>query len=79
LARIHHMTALGSDPIIVLETPIPATLHALKKAGMSVDDIDLFEVNEAFASESATLQVIGIVDKSSPFKRLVAFSAELRH
>jgi acetyl-CoA C-acetyltransferase len=50
LARIHHMTALGSDPIIVLETPIPATLHALKKAGMSVDDIDLFEVNEAFAS-----------------------------
>jgi acetyl-CoA C-acetyltransferase len=50
LARIHHMTALGSDPVIMLETPIPATLHALKKTGMSIDDIDLFEVNEAFAS-----------------------------
>ena len=50
LARIHHMTALGSDPVIMLETPIPATRYALKKAGMSIDEIDLFEVNEAFAS-----------------------------
>lgn len=50
LARIHHMTVLGSDPLIMLETPIPATQHALKKAGMSIDEIDLYEVNEAFAS-----------------------------
>jgi len=50
LARIHHMTVIGSDPVIMLETPIPATKKALEKAGMSIDDIDLYEVNEAFAS-----------------------------
>ena len=50
LARIHQMTVIGGDPVMMLETPIPATLQALKKAGMSVHDIDLFEVNEAFAS-----------------------------
>ena len=50
LARIHHMTVIGGDPVIMLEAPLPATHHALKKAGMTVDDIDLFEVNEAFAS-----------------------------
>jgi len=50
LARIHHMTMIGHDPVIMLEAPLPATHRALKKAGMSIDDIDLFEVNEAFAS-----------------------------
>jgi acetyl-CoA C-acetyltransferase len=50
LARIHHMTVIGGDPVIMLEAPLPATHHALKKAGMKIDDIDLFEVNEAFAS-----------------------------
>jgi acetyl-CoA C-acetyltransferase len=50
MARIHHMTMMGGDPVIMLEAPLPATERALKKAGMSVDDIDLFEVNEAFAS-----------------------------
>ncbi len=50
LARIHLMTVVGGDPVVMLETPIPATLQALKKAGMTIDDIDLFEVNEAFAS-----------------------------
>ena len=50
LARIHHMTVLGGDPVIMLEAPLPATHSALKKAGMTIDDIDLFEVNEAFAS-----------------------------
>uniref|UniRef100_Q07JY0 Acetyl-CoA acetyltransferases n=1 Tax=Rhodopseudomonas palustris (strain BisA53) TaxID=316055 RepID=Q07JY0_RHOP5 len=50
LARIHHMTMMGGDPVIMLEAPLPATERALKKAGMSIDDIDLFEVNEAFAS-----------------------------
>ena len=50
LARIHHMSVIGHDPVIMLEAPIPATERALKMAGMSIDDIDLFEVNEAFAS-----------------------------
>ncbi len=50
LARIHHLSVIGHDPVIMLEAPIPATERALKRAGMSVDDIDLFEVNEAFAS-----------------------------
>lgn len=50
MARIHHMTMMGGDPVIMLDAPLPATKRALKKAGMSIDDIDLFEVNEAFAS-----------------------------
>lgn len=50
MARIHHMTVIGGDPVIMLEAPLPATQHALKKAGMRIDDIDLYEVNEAFAS-----------------------------
>ncbi|MEE4382323.1 MAG: acetyl-CoA C-acetyltransferase [Pseudomonadales bacterium] len=50
LARIHHMTVVGGDPVIMLESPIPGTKKALEKTGMKIDDIDLFEVNEAFAS-----------------------------
>jgi acetyl-CoA C-acetyltransferase len=50
LARIHHLSVLGHDPVIMLEAPIPATAHALRKAGLKIEDIDLFEVNEAFAS-----------------------------
>jgi acetyl-CoA C-acetyltransferase len=50
MARIHHMTMIGHDPVIMLEAPLPATEIALRKAGMRLDDIDLFEVNEAFAS-----------------------------
>ena len=49
LARIHHLSVLGGDPVIMLETPLPATQRALTKAGLSIDDIDLYEVNEAFA------------------------------
>lgn len=49
LARIHHLSVLGHDPVIMLEAPLPATQRALQKAGMKIDDIDLFEVNEAFA------------------------------
>jgi acetyl-CoA C-acetyltransferase len=60
LARIHHMTMIGHDPVIMLEAPIPATVQALKKAGLRIDDIDLFEVNEAFAPVPlAWLQVTG--------------------
>jgi acetyl-CoA C-acetyltransferase len=53
MARIHHMTVVGGDPVIMLEAPIPGTEKALKKAGMKMDDIDLYEVNEAFASVPA--------------------------
>jgi acetyl-CoA C-acetyltransferase len=49
-ARIHHLSVRADDPVWMLTAPIPATQHALKKAGMTVDDIDLFECNEAFAS-----------------------------
>lgn len=49
-ARIHHMSVRGGDPIFMLTAPIAATKHALDRAAMSVDDIDLVEVNEAFAS-----------------------------
>jgi len=48
-ARIHHMSVRGDDPIYMLTGPIPATKYAFEKSGMSVDDIDLFECNEAFA------------------------------
>ena len=49
-ARIHHLSVRAADPVWMLTAPIPATDYALKKAGMTIDDIDLFEVNEAFAS-----------------------------
>ena len=48
-ARIHHMSVLADDPIMMLSAPIPATKRALAKAGMTPDDIDLVEINEAFA------------------------------
>ncbi|WP_293861084.1 acetyl-CoA C-acetyltransferase [uncultured Alsobacter sp.] len=48
-ARIHFMTVRAADPVWMLTAPIPATRHALAKAGLTVDDIDLFECNEAFA------------------------------
>ncbi|MGC6511473.1 MAG: acetyl-CoA C-acetyltransferase [Parvibaculales bacterium] len=49
-ARIHHMSVRADDPVWMLTAPIPATEYALKRAGMSLDDIDLVEINEAFAS-----------------------------
>ena len=49
-ARIHHISVRAEDPIWMLTAPIPATEYALKKAGMTLDDIDLVEINEAFAS-----------------------------
>ena len=49
-ARIHHLSVRGADPVMMLTAPIPATEYALRKAGMKLDDIDLVEINEAFAS-----------------------------
>ena len=48
-ARIHHLSVRGEDPIRMLTAPIPATAHALKKTGLTLDAIDLVEINEAFA------------------------------
>jgi acetyl-CoA C-acetyltransferase len=48
-ARIYHMSVLADDPIMMLSAPIAATKRALQKAGMTIDDIDLVEINEAFA------------------------------
>ncbi len=50
LARVHHISVFGHDPVIMLEAPIPATQAALKKAGLRLQDVDAYEVNEAFAS-----------------------------
>ena len=48
-ARIHHLSVRGADPIYMLTAPIPATEYALAKTGMSLDEIDRIEINEAFA------------------------------
>jgi acetyl-CoA C-acetyltransferase len=49
-ARIHHISVRADDPVWMLTAPIPATAHALAKTGMRLDDVDLIEINEAFAS-----------------------------
>jgi len=49
LVRVHTAVLAGSDPVIMLTAPIPATQKALQKSGLSIDDIGTFEVNEAFA------------------------------
>lgn len=60
LARIHHLSVLGHDPVIMLEAPIPATQAALRKSGLRIDDIAAYEVNEAFAPVPlAWLQALG--------------------
>ena len=49
-ARVHHLSVRGDDPVLMLTAPIPATAHALKRTGLTIDDIDVVEINEAFAS-----------------------------
>jgi acetyl-CoA C-acetyltransferase len=49
-ARIHHLSVRAADPVWMLTAPIPATAHALTKTGMTIDDFDAVEINEAFAS-----------------------------
>jgi acetyl-CoA C-acetyltransferase len=56
-ARIHHLSVRGADPVWMLTAPIPATAHALAKTGLSLDDIDLVEINEAFASVVIAWQI----------------------
>ena len=50
LARIHHLSVHGGDPVVMLDAPLRATERALSRCGMRLQDIDLYEVNEAFAS-----------------------------
>jgi len=50
LARVRHLSARGDDPVMMLTAPIVATGHALSRAGMTLDQLDLIEINEAFAS-----------------------------
>lgn len=50
IARVHTATLAGDDPVIMLTAPIPATIKALEKSGLTIDDIGVYEVNEAFAS-----------------------------
>ena len=50
LVRVHSVAVVGSDPVLMLTGPIPATARVLRRAGLTIDDIDAFEVNEAFAS-----------------------------
>src|SRR2546423_2367910 len=62
MARVHHMTMMGGDPVIMLDAPLHATERALKKAGLSIDDIHLIQVNQAFASvPTAWLKTTGAV------------------
>lgn len=49
-ARIHHLSARGADPVMMLSAPIPATAFALQRMGLGIDDMDLVEINEAFAA-----------------------------
>ena len=64
LARVHTATLAGADPVIMLTAPIPATQKALKKSGLKLEDIGVFEVNEAFAPVPlAWLKDIGADEK----------------
>lgn len=64
IARVHTATLAGADPVMMLSAPIPATQKALKKSGLSLDDIGVFEVNEAFAPvPMAWLKELGADEK----------------
>ncbi|ADI12956.1 acetyl-CoA acetyltransferase [Streptomyces bingchenggensis BCW-1] len=73
LARVHTMAVVGSDPIHMLTGPIPATERVLEKAGLSIDDIDLIEINEAFASVVLAWQK----EIGAPLDRVNAFGGAI--
>ncbi|WP_430331672.1 thiolase family protein [Rhodococcus sp. ACT016] len=79
LARIHTAVVAGDDPVKMLTGPIPATALALKKAGLSIDDIDAFEVNEAFASVPLAwqLETGASSDKLNPLGGAIALGHPL--
>jgi acetyl-CoA C-acetyltransferase len=65
-ARIHTLAVCGSDPVYMLTGPIPATEKALAKSGLKVDDIDVFEVNEAFAPVPLAKDTGASLEKTNP-------------
>ena len=79
LARIHTAVVAGDDPVKMLTGPIPATALALKKAGLSIDDIDAFEVNEAFGSVPLAwqLETGASMDKMNPLGGAIALGHPL--
>ncbi|WP_433611406.1 thiolase family protein [Prescottella agglutinans] len=79
LARIHTAVVAGDDPVKMLTGPIPATALALKKSGLSIDDIDAFEVNEAFGSVPLAwqLETGASSDKLNPLGGAIALGHPL--
>ncbi|WP_418060643.1 thiolase family protein [Pimelobacter simplex] len=78
-ARVHTAVAVGEDPIAMLAAPAPATARALERAGLTADDIDTFEVNEAFASVvGAWLATTGVsTDRVNPLGGAIALGHPL--
>ncbi|MGI5159145.1 acetyl-CoA C-acetyltransferase [Microbispora sp. CA-102843] len=79
LARVHTMAVTGADPILMLSAPIPATQQALKKAGLSIDDIDQYEINEAFAPVVLSwVQELGVdLERTNPLGGAIALGHPL--
>ena len=79
LARVHTAVVTGDDPVKMLSAPIPATELALKRSGLSLDEIDYFEVNEAFASVPLAWQVAtgASLDRLNPVGGAIALGHPL--
>ena len=79
LARVHTAVVTGDDPVKMLTGPIPATALALRKSGLSIDDIDAFEVNEAFASVPLAWQIEtgAAMDRLNPLGGAIALGHPL--
>ena len=65
-ARVAHMSVRGADPIWMLTAPIPATAYAMKRSGMKLEDMDLVEINEAFAS----VPMAWLIDTGYPHEKI---------
>jgi acetyl-CoA acyltransferase len=80
LARIRSMASVGLDPSIMGYGPVPATRKALERAGLEVDDIDLWELNEAFAAQSLpVMKDLGLLDKAAEKVNLNGGAIALGH
>jgi acetyl-CoA acyltransferase len=80
LARIRSMASVGLDPSIMGYGPVPATQKALALAGLKVDDIDMWELNEAFAAQSLpVLKDLGLLDKATEMVNLNGGAIALGH
>lgn len=74
-ARIVAQASIGSDPVLMLTGPIPATEKVLRKAGMTIDQIDLFECNEAFAS----VPLAWMKDTGAPYEKVNTLGGAIAH